>query len=204
MDGSISLPSVYKYFSSRPVIIGSILSIRRKLVAGILGKEAVRTITYRYKHIDQLRKYKKEHKGKNKPESCKSLVKRMIRGGPQPYYYDYEPGEHITIDSVTALFRMKYGFKPPTELLPFSYKTGAIYKKDSKQKDVRSRIIKQTGNINIKAPKFKTKELNNVKRMPSLNLSQLENDVEDDDENTNMYVEIMKLPVIKPSNIPKN
>lgn len=216
LDGSIPLPNVYKFFSSRPVIIGSILSIRRKIVAGVLGKDTVKTITYRYKHIELIRKFKREHKGKNKPESCKSRIHRLIHGGPQPYHYDFEPSDYVNIDSVTALFRMKYGFKPPTESLPFCYKNGAIYKtsinhnnNNSDNKNNfrfnynRNRIIRPTGDFSIRGPRQfkKTKQLGELHKEPSFNLNNLENEIDDEDAEPPIVMERMKLPMIKSSTI---
>lgn len=196
IDGSIPLPTVYSYFSQNPRIIGTILNVRRKVVSYALGKERVHLITYRYKHINSIKEYQMKHNQRLPPEGCKSRIKRIFNRNTNPYLYNFEPSQYMTIESLTALFRMSYGYKPPTAFKPIFFKQGAICPKNLRKDNNRNRIIRistQPGGMQ-RAKSMKMIKMKSMHLSAAKSNGNPDNEDEDDLFEPEFFWEIAKLP----------
>lgn len=139
-DTTVPFSEFYKYVCNNPELIHPILHIKKKVTSFIFTKDIRKNITYRYKHINDILNYQQTHNGILPPEKCFSRIKRLFTKLPNPYYYNWLPSPFTTKDILISLYRMNYGYSPPSNKLHIMYKQGT--KCSSHSRNDRHRVIK--------------------------------------------------------------
>lgn len=89
-DGILSLDEFIEMINKSTVEFKPFTTFKDTIMKKTLGEDGWKTIEHRYRHITEIKTYRKEHEGKYPEEDWVSALIRFCSGSPHPDKYDYE------------------------------------------------------------------------------------------------------------------
>lgn len=130
-DGKISLNQFFNFLSISYALFEPIDSFRLAIIANILTYERIKIILERRANILNIYKYLESNNNKLPPEPCVVKFKRILKGDPHPFKYDYDNRiRNVTFINILLIFIKKYNGQYVFKQEAFAIKWLTVFKQN--------------------------------------------------------------------------